>query len=72
MNDPNPYNAPHATLDLPGESAPYQPSIISFNGRIGRLRYLAYSLGTQLILMAVAVPVLLSMTAAWRQVATLP
>jgi uncharacterized membrane protein YhaH (DUF805 family) len=53
--DANPYSAPDAALDT-GQDALYQPSIFSFNGRIGRMRYLAYGIGVNFILMAVMIP----------------
>jgi uncharacterized membrane protein YhaH (DUF805 family) len=53
--DANPYSAPDAALDT-GQGDLYQPKIFSFSGRIGRMRYLAYSIGANLILMAVMVP----------------
>jgi uncharacterized membrane protein YhaH (DUF805 family) len=40
----NPYAAPEAVLTHPGaDNETYQPRIFSLNGRIGRLRYIAYS-----------------------------
>ena len=57
MNDPNPYMTPDASLDIEQDEL-YQPSIFSFNGRIGRLRYLAYGVGTSLILMLVMMPIM--------------
>jgi len=53
----NPYSAPDASLDV-GHDALYTPKIISFNGRIGRMRYLAYSIGTSLVLMLVTMPLI--------------
>ncbi len=53
----NPYNAPGAELDS-GNDELYSPSIFSFNGRIGRLRYLAYGVGTSFLLMLVMIPLL--------------
>jgi len=55
MTAENPYSAPGAELNG-GQSDLYTPSILSFSGRIGRLRYLAYSMGTYLLLMLVMVP----------------
>ena len=52
MSDVNPYTAPEAALQSRQE-APYQPRIFSFNGRIGRLRYLAYGLGVSMLLMLI-------------------
>jgi uncharacterized membrane protein YhaH (DUF805 family) len=57
MNDPNPYIAPDASLDN-GQDELYQPKIFSFNGRIGRLRYLAYGVGTSIILMLLIMPIM--------------
>ncbi len=42
MSDENPYTAPNAALAT-GQPALNQPIILSSKGRIGRLRYLAYS-----------------------------
>jgi uncharacterized membrane protein YhaH (DUF805 family) len=53
--DANPYSAPDAELGS-GSSDVYSPSIFSFDGRIGRLRYLAYSAGMMFLLMLVMVP----------------
>jgi uncharacterized membrane protein YhaH (DUF805 family) len=48
----NPYNAPTADLSQGADSSQaYQPSIFSMKGRIGRLRYLAYSMIASLALM---------------------
>ncbi len=50
MSDANPYSAPGAALEI-GHDDTYSPSIISFQGRIGRMRYLAYSIGVSLVMM---------------------
>jgi uncharacterized membrane protein YhaH (DUF805 family) len=55
MDAANPYNAPDAELGHGGDDT-YTPSIISFNGRIGRLRYLAYGMGTYILMMLVMIP----------------
>jgi len=55
ISDVNPYDAPDASLDN-GQEEIYQPKIFSFNGRIGRMRYLAYSIGVNFLLMLVMVP----------------
>ena len=55
ISDVNPYDAPDASLDT-GQGELYQPKVFSFNGRIGRMRYLAYSVGVNLLLMLVMVP----------------
>jgi uncharacterized membrane protein YhaH (DUF805 family) len=57
MNDANPYTAPDAVLAIEQDEL-YQPSIFSFKGRIGRLRYLAYGVGTSMILMVVMIPIM--------------
>ena len=57
MNDPNPYTAPDASLESAQQEF-YQPKIFSFKGRLGRLRYIAYGIGTSLILMAVFMPLM--------------
>jgi len=53
MNDQNPYSAPDAPLET-GQQEFYQPKLLSFSGRIGRLRYFAYGMGLYLILVAFA------------------
>ena len=53
--DANPYSAPDAELGG-GDSDTYDPSIFSFAGRIGRLRYLAYGVGIIFLLMLVMIP----------------
>ena len=55
ISDVNPYDAPDASLET-GQGELYQPKVFSFNGRIGRMRYLAYSVGVNLLLMLVMVP----------------
>jgi uncharacterized membrane protein YhaH (DUF805 family) len=57
MADANPYTAPDAELAGASEEL-YQPSIFSFQGRLGRLRYLAYGIGVNLVLMIVMVPLM--------------
>jgi uncharacterized membrane protein YhaH (DUF805 family) len=57
MNDANPYTAPDASLDNEQDEL-YQPKIFSFKGRLGRLRYLAYGIGTSFILMLVMMPIM--------------
>lgn len=51
----NPYSAPDAELNN-GQDELYSPSILSFNGRIGRLRYLAYGIGANFLMMLVMIP----------------
>ena len=55
MTADNPYSAPDADLGN-GHSELYSPSIISFNGRIGRIRYLAYSSGITVLVMLAMIP----------------
>ena len=55
MTGENPYNAPQAALDNAGDEL-YSPSIFSFNGRIGRLRYLAYGVGSMFLLVLAMIP----------------
>jgi uncharacterized membrane protein YhaH (DUF805 family) len=57
MDSANPYSTPDAELNH-GQGELYTPSIISFNGRIGRLRYLAYAMGINFALMIVMVPIM--------------
>jgi uncharacterized membrane protein YhaH (DUF805 family) len=57
MSDQNPYSAPDASLETEQAEA-YQPKIFTFEGRIGRLRYLAYGIGMTLILMVVFMPLM--------------
>ncbi len=49
MDSANPYSTPDAELKH-GQGELYTPSIISFNGRIGRLRYLAYAMSINFVL----------------------
>ena len=57
MSAQNPYTTPDASLSTES-SGYYDPSIFSFSGRIGRLRYLAYNTGVNLILTVVMIPFL--------------
>ena len=60
MTEANPYSAPDAALET-GFDDTYSPSVISFQGRIGRMRYLAYSFGMSLltgIVLMVVMPLL--------------
>jgi len=58
----NPYSTPGASIDVDPRVATYQPRFLSLNGRIGRLRYFAYTLGLTM-LMYVALAPLLVLTA---------
>jgi uncharacterized membrane protein YhaH (DUF805 family) len=52
----NPYAAPQVDLDAPQLSAEtYQPRLWQVNGRIGRMRYLAYSAAIGLLMIPVAI-----------------
>jgi uncharacterized membrane protein YhaH (DUF805 family) len=55
MSTETPYSASGAEMNG-GQRELYTPSILSFSGRLGRLRYLAYSMGTYLLLLLVMVP----------------
>ena len=48
MASENIYSAPNAVLEQKLEQY-YEPKMMSFNGRIGRVRYLAYALGMYLL-----------------------
>ena len=55
MEGANPYSAPDA--DLGGSSnETYSPKFLAINGRIGRLRYLAYSIGITFLFMLIMIP----------------
>ena len=59
----NPYNAPSADLSNPNDaSATYMPKMLELRGRIGRVRYLAYTFGLSLLL-GLAVVVVMGMLA---------
>src|SRR5690606_30000254 len=54
MTTANPYAAPGA-IDMGSSDLPsYQPTVFSFSGRIGRIRYLAYSAAWNLVMMLIA------------------
>lgn len=58
ISEANPYSAPDADLEGEHSAATYKPKIISFQGRIGRMRYLAYSIGATFLLMLVMMPLI--------------
>ena len=58
MTDANPYTAPDAMLDSGQDDDVYQPSIFSFKGRLGRMRYVAYNFGLNLLIMVIAMPLM--------------
>lgn len=49
----NPYSMPQAELTEPVGTETYTPEFFSLDGRIGRLRYWAYSIGWVLVFMVV-------------------
>lgn len=49
MNEVNPYESPTANASL-GDDEPYAPQMFAFSGRIGRGRYLLYSMIYNLVL----------------------
>lgn len=51
MAEISPYATPEASLGNNNEEK-YQPKLLAFHGRIGRLRYLAYSFGSSMVLVA--------------------
>jgi uncharacterized membrane protein YhaH (DUF805 family) len=57
MTDQNPYTTPDASLAVDMDET-YQPTVFSFSGRIGRLRYLAYITGVYLVTAAIAIPIM--------------
>ncbi len=57
MTDQNPYTTPDASLAVEADET-YQPSVFSFSGRIGRLRYLAYITGVYLVVAAIVFPIM--------------
>ncbi len=57
MSDQNPYSTPDASLST-GNSGTYNPSLFSFGGRIGRMRYLAYNFGLNILLTIAMIPII--------------
>lgn len=49
----NPYSAPSAELSDPSSDEEYEPKVFAVSGRIGRLRYLAYSFSTMFLFMMI-------------------
>ncbi len=64
----NPYNAPTADMSTQGDSSQtYQPRVFDMKGRIGRVRYIAYSMGVSMVLLfvlAIVAGLLIAMTGA--------
>ena len=54
----NPYSTPGASIDVDPRVATYQPRFLALNGRIGRARYFAYTIGLTLLMYAVLIPLL--------------
>ena len=52
MSAANPYMTPEAVVGVTSDER-YQPKIFAASGRIGRLRYLAYSTGLNLVVMLI-------------------
>ncbi|GLR13542.1 hypothetical protein GCM10007907_23320 [Chitinimonas prasina] len=48
MTTNNPYHSPNAQLDQLDDQETYSPRFFSVDGRLGRVRYLAYSIGVSL------------------------
>jgi uncharacterized membrane protein YhaH (DUF805 family) len=59
MTTANPYQAPASDLTQGNSNHPYQPTIFTTEGRIGRLRYLAYGVISYLCLLPLALVMLL-------------
>lgn len=56
ISEANPYSAPDADLDSGQGAATYQPKIFSFQGRLGRLRYLAYGFALSIVMNLAMIP----------------
>lgn len=54
----NPYSTPEASIDVDPRVATYQPRFLALNGRIGRLRYFAYTIGLTMLMYAVLIPLM--------------
>jgi uncharacterized membrane protein YhaH (DUF805 family) len=63
MTTANPYQAPSSDVTQAHSMRPYQPRIFTAEGRIGRLRYLAYGLIINLCFIPVALLILAIATA---------
>ncbi len=50
METANPYESPKSNTSIPSSSESYEPKLLSVHGRIGRLRYLAYSLFASIVI----------------------
>lgn len=64
MSDQNPYSTPDASLSVAGSDETYEPSLFSFSGRLGRLRYLGYLMIVQFIV-GIAMAILMSIVGAF-------
>jgi len=60
MTEQNLYNTPNASLNTQREHV-YQPKVFSWNGRLGRLRYLTYILVADIVAFAAIVLALMMM-----------
>lgn len=54
----NPYSMPQSELTEPVGNESYMPKFFSLDGRIGRLRYWAYSIGAGLLMMPIMILVM--------------
>jgi len=70
MSTTNPYSTPQASVGG-SEQQFYQPKVFSFSGRIGRLRYLAYGLVWNLVIVGLGLAIGLSLTFAGGVLATI-
>lgn len=57
MEESNPYSAPGAELGG-SQDTTYDPTIISFSGRLGRMRYLAYNLVVSMLMNLAMIPIM--------------
>jgi len=57
MNESNPYSAPGSDLGN-SQSATYEPKVISFSGRLGRMRYVAYNLVMSMLMNLALIPIM--------------
>ncbi|MFP5418715.1 MAG: DUF805 domain-containing protein [Gammaproteobacteria bacterium] len=63
MNSANPYQVPRSNVDRQGQIEYSEVKALSVSGRLGRIRYLTYSMGYTLLFYLVAGVVLVGMTA---------
>jgi len=63
VNSANPYQVPRSNVDHQGQIEYSEVKALSVSGRLGRIRYLTYSMGYTLLFYLVAGAVLVGMTA---------